>query len=126
MLAAAVAFLPGGGTTASSSAVILSTLIIVAFVLLAARFYREHRVELESLGDRWRALLYGGDRRRVVLALAGACRGCRTPAAARSLCDRSSLARRARTRSTSSGATTASTALICRSPRAQSRDSSRA
>jgi hypothetical protein len=59
VLAAAVAFIPGGGTTAALVGAILSTLILVSFVLLAARYYREHRVELDGLGDRWRGLLYG-------------------------------------------------------------------
>ena len=59
LLAAAVAFVPGGGTTAALVGGILSTLILVSFVLLAARFYRERRLDIEGLGDRWRALLYG-------------------------------------------------------------------
>jgi multisubunit Na+/H+ antiporter MnhB subunit len=59
ILAAAVAFVPGGGTTAGLIGAILSTLILVSFVLLAARFYRERRVDIEGLGDRWRALFYG-------------------------------------------------------------------
>ena len=58
-LAAVVAFLPGGGTGASVLGSVLSTLIIVSFVLLAARFYRERRIDIEGLGDRWRLLLYG-------------------------------------------------------------------
>jgi hypothetical protein len=59
VLAALVAFLPGGGTAAGVAAGVLSTLILVSFVLLAARFYREHRIDLNALGDRWRGLLYG-------------------------------------------------------------------
>jgi multisubunit Na+/H+ antiporter MnhB subunit len=59
LLAAAVAFVPGGGTTAGLIGAILSTLILVSFVLLAARFYRERRMDIEGLGDRWRALFYG-------------------------------------------------------------------
>jgi multisubunit Na+/H+ antiporter MnhB subunit len=58
-LAAAVAFVPGGGTTAGLVVGILSTLILVSFVLLAARFYRERRMDIEGLGDRWRAVFYG-------------------------------------------------------------------
>jgi hypothetical protein len=58
-LAALVAVLPGGGTAAVVIGGVLSTLILVSFVLLAARFYREHRIDLHSLGDLWRALLYG-------------------------------------------------------------------
>ncbi len=59
LLAAGVAFVPGGGTTAALIGAILSTLILVSFVLLAARFYRERRLDIDGLGDRWRALLYG-------------------------------------------------------------------
>ena len=59
VLAAGVAFVPGGGTTAGLIGAILSTLILVSFVLLAARFYRERRLDVEGLGDRWRALFYG-------------------------------------------------------------------
>jgi hypothetical protein len=59
VLAAAVAFLPGGGTTAALIGAILSTLILVSLVMLAARFYRERRMDLDGLGDRWRAVLYG-------------------------------------------------------------------
>ena len=69
VLAAAVAFLPGGGTTAGLVGAILSTLIMVSLVFFAYRFYREHRVELDGLGDRWRGLLYGAIG-VVVLALA--------------------------------------------------------
>ena len=69
LLAAAVAFVPGGGTTAGLIGGILSTLIMVSLVFFAYRFYREHRVELDGLGDRWRGLLYGSIA-AVVLALA--------------------------------------------------------
>ncbi len=69
LLAAAVAFIPGGGTTAGLIGAILSTLIIVSLVFFAYRFYREHRLELDGLGDRWRGLLYGAIG-VVVLALA--------------------------------------------------------
>ena len=69
VLAAAVAFLPGGGTTAGLVGAILSTLIMVSLVFFAYRFYREHRLELDGLGDRWRGLLYSAIG-AVVLALA--------------------------------------------------------
>ena len=69
LLAAGVAFLPGGGTTAGLIGGILSTLIMVSLVFFAYRFYRDHRLELDALGDRWRGLLYGAIG-VVVLALA--------------------------------------------------------
>jgi hypothetical protein len=59
VLAAAVAFIPGGGTTASVIGAILSTLILVSLVFFVARLYRDHRLDLDMLGDRWRGLLYG-------------------------------------------------------------------
>ena len=59
VLAAAVAFIPGGGTTAAVAGAVLSTLILVALVVFAARLYRDHRLDLDMLGDRWRGLLYG-------------------------------------------------------------------
>ena len=47
-LAALVAFLPGGGTAAAVIGGVLSTLILVSFVLIAGRFYREHRIDLDE------------------------------------------------------------------------------
>ena len=59
VLAALLAFLPGGGDASQVIGAILSTLIIASFVMLGVRFYREHRLGLVSLGDGWRAALYG-------------------------------------------------------------------
>ena len=59
VLAALVAFIPGGGTTAAVIGGVLSTLILVSLVFFVARAYREHRLDLDGLGDRWRGLLYG-------------------------------------------------------------------
>lgn len=59
VLAAAVAFIPGGGTTASVVGAVLSTLILVSLAFFVARLYRDHQLDLEMLGDRWRGLLYG-------------------------------------------------------------------
>ena len=73
VLAAAVAFIPGGGTTASVAGAVLSTLILVALVFFVARLYRDHRLDLEMLGDRWRALLYGAVA-VIVLAMAARAR----------------------------------------------------
>jgi len=58
-ITAGVYFLPGGGDAASVIGGLLSTAILVCFVMLAARFYRENRMDIVSLGDRWRATLYG-------------------------------------------------------------------
>jgi O-antigen/teichoic acid export membrane protein len=58
-LAAAVAFIPGGGDAAALIAALFSTAILAAFVMLAVRFYREHRMDILGLPDRWRAIFYG-------------------------------------------------------------------
>ncbi|MTD44007.1 hypothetical protein GKE82_06745 [Conexibacter sp. W3-3-2] len=58
-IAAAVHFVPGGGSTADTVGALLSIAITVCFVLIGARLYRENRVEIFSLGDRHRGLLYG-------------------------------------------------------------------
>jgi hypothetical protein len=58
-ITAAVFFLPGGGDAAAIIGGLLSTAILVCLVMLVARFYRERRMDIVSLGDRWRALLYG-------------------------------------------------------------------
>ena len=69
-LAAVVEFAPGGGDTAALVNAILLTLLNVVFVYFGVRFYRERRLDLYALGDRGRALLYGG-LAGIVLALAG-------------------------------------------------------
>jgi NAD(P)-dependent dehydrogenase (short-subunit alcohol dehydrogenase family) len=59
VLAGIVYFVPGGGDAASIIAALLSTAILASFVMLAARFYRERRMDILGLPDRWRAILYG-------------------------------------------------------------------
>jgi hypothetical protein len=69
-LAAIVTFAPGGGDTAALINAVLLTLLNVVFVYFGVRFYRERRLDIYALGDRGRALLYGG-LAGIVLALAG-------------------------------------------------------
>jgi hypothetical protein len=57
-LAAIVVFVPGGGTGSSVVGQVLSIAILALLAWFAARFYREQRVALYSLGDRNRAILY--------------------------------------------------------------------
>jgi hypothetical protein len=59
LIAAAVEFLPGGGRVASAFATALWIVFAAGFGYFASRLYRERRVELHSLGDSRRALLYG-------------------------------------------------------------------
>jgi heme O synthase-like polyprenyltransferase len=72
-LAAVAAFLPGGGDGASLVGAVVFTLLNVVFVYFGVRFYRERRVDIYSLGDRGRALLYGG-LAGIVLALSATAR----------------------------------------------------
>jgi hypothetical protein len=57
-LAAAVAFVPGGGTAAALVWWLVGILFLGGLGWFAFRLYREHRVTLLSLEDRWRGLLY--------------------------------------------------------------------
>ena len=59
VLAALVHFVPGGGDAAALIGGLLSTAILASFVMLAARFYRENRMDILTLDTRWRAILYG-------------------------------------------------------------------
>jgi hypothetical protein len=58
-IAAGVFFVPGGGRVASTVAAALWTAFALGVGYLALRMYREHRVSLFGLGDRYRGLLYG-------------------------------------------------------------------
>ena len=58
-IAAAVAFLPGAGLAANLVNYLLSLLFFGGLAWLAGRLYLEHRLDLESLGDRRRLILYG-------------------------------------------------------------------
>ena len=67
-LAGAVYALPGGGDAANFVGSLLSTLILFGMVFAGWRIYRENRVEIYSLGDMHRALLYGALGAAVVAA----------------------------------------------------------
>jgi hypothetical protein len=57
-LAAAVALLPGGGTAAGAVGTGLSIAFLGTIAWFGARMYRENRLALLALDDRWRAVLY--------------------------------------------------------------------
>jgi hypothetical protein len=57
-LAAGVALLPGGGTAANTVSTVLSIAFLGTMAWFAGRLYRENRVALYGLGDRWRTILY--------------------------------------------------------------------
>ncbi len=58
-IAMAVYFLPGGGRAASTFGAALWVAFAAGIGYFALYLYREHRVSLHSLGDRYRGLLYG-------------------------------------------------------------------
>jgi hypothetical protein len=58
-LAAAVAFLPGAGLASGLLSYLLSLLFLGGMAWFVARIYMEHRLDLDALGERRRALLYG-------------------------------------------------------------------
>jgi len=59
LIAAAVYLLPGGGRVASTFESLLFVAFAVGIGYVGLRAYREHRVALYSLGDRYRGLFYG-------------------------------------------------------------------
>ncbi len=58
-IAAAVFLLPGGGKATTTFESVLLIGFGVGFGYLGLRMYREYRVQLHGLGDRYRAILYG-------------------------------------------------------------------
>ena len=58
LLAALVVLIPGGGKGANTAIQAVSLAFLAAFAWFASIMYRQHRVELYSLGDGRRALLY--------------------------------------------------------------------
>ena len=59
LIALAVFLLPGGGRAAGTFEGILLAGFGVGFGYLGLRMYREYRVTIHGLGDRYRAALYG-------------------------------------------------------------------
>jgi hypothetical protein len=59
LIAAAVEFLPGGGRAVEAFAAALWVVFAAGLAFFAYRIYRERRVDIHTLGDRHRGLLYG-------------------------------------------------------------------
>src|SRR5438445_13047530 len=59
VIAAAVYAVPGGGRAASTFEAVLLAGFGLGIGYLGLRQYRENRIALHGLGDRYRALLYG-------------------------------------------------------------------
>jgi low temperature requirement protein LtrA len=70
LLALGVYALPGGGTAANLFGAVLFVIITAGIALLGSRFYRERRMDIYSLGDRWRLIAYVAVG-AIVLTLAG-------------------------------------------------------
>jgi tellurite resistance protein TehA-like permease len=70
LVAAAIFLLPGGGQAATTVEGVLQVLFGLAIAFIALRFYRERRVAIHGLGDRYRGLLYGALAVGMMLALA--------------------------------------------------------
>jgi hypothetical protein len=60
LVAAAVQFLPGAGQVAEAFAAVLWVVLGAGLAYFGYRVYRERRLSLYGLGQRHRALLYGG------------------------------------------------------------------
>jgi hypothetical protein len=58
-IAGAVFALPGGGDAAAFVGGLLSAGITATFAFIGAKLYRENRVAIFGLGDRYRGLFYG-------------------------------------------------------------------
>ena len=71
LLALGVWAVPGGNNAANFVGALLYVLITIGLGLIAGRMYREHRLGLITLGDRWRALLYVASGVIVVTIAAG-------------------------------------------------------
>ena len=59
VLAAVIAFVPGGGRAASTVGAILSILFAAGLAYFFGRTYLERRMDVYTLEDRNRAILYG-------------------------------------------------------------------
>jgi hypothetical protein len=60
VIAAAVYFIPGGGRAAGTFEAALWVAFSIGLGYFGLRLYRESRVTIHGLGDRHRAILYGG------------------------------------------------------------------
>jgi hypothetical protein len=58
-LAVVVWKVPGGGTASLAISNLLSIILLGGLAFFGYRMYMEHRVSLDMLGDRTRAVLYG-------------------------------------------------------------------
>jgi drug/metabolite transporter (DMT)-like permease len=59
LVALALVVLPGGGSALDVALTLLTIAFFAAIALLGYRLFREHRFELESLGQNQRLVLYG-------------------------------------------------------------------
>ncbi len=59
VIAALIAVIPGGGSGAQVALQAVSLVFLATIGWFASIMYRQHRTELDSLGDRRRGVLYG-------------------------------------------------------------------
>ncbi len=59
LMALALVALPGGGSALNVALTLLTMAFFTAIALLVYRLYRQYRLELETLGERQRLVLYG-------------------------------------------------------------------
>lgn len=58
LIAAAIVAVPGGGPASAFFFQAISLLFLAALAWIASRLYREHRMSLETLGEKRRLILY--------------------------------------------------------------------
>ena len=59
LIALAIVVLPGGGSALDVVLTLLTIAFFAAIVVLFYRLYRQHRIDLETLSDTLRLVLYG-------------------------------------------------------------------
>jgi hypothetical protein len=59
LIALGLVVLPGGGATLDVVLTLLTVAFFAAIVILFYRFYRQYRIDLDSLSDMLRLVLYG-------------------------------------------------------------------
>jgi hypothetical protein len=72
IIAAAIFLIPGGGRAANTFEALLRVGFGAGIAYLGLRLYRERRIALHGLGDRYRGLLYGALALGVVAVIARA------------------------------------------------------
>jgi surface polysaccharide O-acyltransferase-like enzyme len=59
LIALALVALPGGGSALDAALTLLTVIFFAVIALVVYRFYRQYRIDLETLSDMLRLVLYG-------------------------------------------------------------------